>query len=1160
MSGCQNKLSSYPFLTGCTNYSFAIPILNYESGNFENYNIDFADLLCLIDTSGDTFVNLVTLSGNTFIIGLNNGVKFYTDLSQFDYSSEVIYLDGKIDSHTGDTNNPHQTSFYNLIATAHTHTISEITDFNDKYLTGGTYSGGFIYFSGNGTNFSVDVTALLDDTNTFTTGATLNGTILTLNRNDGVSYSVDLSSLNFTGNTSGTCISDLYVHNLGGCSPINILSEINAYDNIVPVSNSEFYFDVLTSTYSFGSIPNDGQQAYGMSVYGNKIYGVTNAGGIGYGTIYEYDVVTSAYTKLHTFTSSSTLGRYPSYPVSLDNNILYGIITSGGLGGFGLIYTFDLLTSSYSKLYDFTGGVNGRIPSSKPIVYNNNIYGTTQQGGVGNYGVIYQYDLTTSGYTVLYSFDGTNGGTPTGNFILYNDKIYGIATTDGPFGRGCLYEFDLNSSSYNVLEFFSASTVTIWSYTLSIGNNKIYGTTYAGNLLDYGSIFEYNLSTSGYTTLYEFGADSGADGYQPRAVTFYNNKLYGQTVAGGYLDGGVIYEFNTVTNTYKKLIDFATITVSPNGHILECNNNLYGGSLYGGDYSFGFLFRLEQTEYVSYPNIGSQPKPFNELFVSNLNLNGISITGISTNTDLVEYSDSTIATQRAVKDYVDNNDTFTTGATLVGTTLILTRNDSVDYSVDLSNLNFTGNTSATCISELYVHNLGGCSPINLLTDVNAVITSTNVIIGYDMTSGSSVLYSFTMAYRDPYCPLVGYDDKIYGTTSNGGLYNYGSLFYYDLITSGFTIIFEFKDTTTGTLPSGTHIIYNNKVYGTTMTGGVNDLGCIYEYDIITSAQTVLHSFDGTDGQYPQGTGSGVYEYNNNLYGVCSQGGSYSGGVLYSFDLSTLIFAKLYDFDGSIEGYRPRTNPIVYNSKLYGSTSLDSLYDGQGGLFEYDLIGSTLTFLTYFTYTGYGNGAVDLTAVNDKLFGATANGGANDLGCFFEYDLNTLTLTNLHDFTTIESAGNGNRKSYLNNEKIYSTCTSPVFGESARIYSFDITASTVNIEFVSDSANYGTDTYGLTLYKDRFYVATFLNGLNNDGAIFEYHDRSPIYETVYSTISIGKTTPVTNLYSNNLVLNPQTIPTASNDSYGEVGLFAWDDDYFYIKTNNGWARQTLFYGW
>lgn len=39
-----------------------------------------------------------------------------------------------------------------------------------------------------------------------------------------------------------------------------------------------------------------------------------------------------------------------------------------------------------------------------------------------------------------------------------------------------------------------------------------------------------------------------------------------------------------------------------------------------------------------------------------------------------------------------------------------------DYITTISPT-FTGNTSGSCISELYVHNLGGCSPINVTTDM-----------------------------------------------------------------------------------------------------------------------------------------------------------------------------------------------------------------------------------------------------------------------------------------------------------------------------------------------------------------------------------------------------------------------------------------------------------
>jgi hypothetical protein len=77
------------------------------------------------------------------------------------------------------------------------------------------------------------------DTNTFTTGATLNGTVLEFDRNDLTNaYNVDLSSLQFTGNTSGNCITDLYVSNLYGCSPITIHDTIELVNGIIDTSGS----------------------------------------------------------------------------------------------------------------------------------------------------------------------------------------------------------------------------------------------------------------------------------------------------------------------------------------------------------------------------------------------------------------------------------------------------------------------------------------------------------------------------------------------------------------------------------------------------------------------------------------------------------------------------------------------------------------------------------------------------------------------------------------------------------------------------------------------------------------------------------------------------------------------------------------------------------
>lgn len=79
-------------------------------------------------TSGmtDSYTTSANLSGNSIVFNNNiQGPNFYSiDLNPL--------LSGKTDninfnSHTGNTNNPHQTSFNQLTSTAHTHTISNVT-------------------------------------------------------------------------------------------------------------------------------------------------------------------------------------------------------------------------------------------------------------------------------------------------------------------------------------------------------------------------------------------------------------------------------------------------------------------------------------------------------------------------------------------------------------------------------------------------------------------------------------------------------------------------------------------------------------------------------------------------------------------------------------------------------------------------------------------------------------------------------------------------------------------------------------------------------------------------------------------------------------------------------------------------------------------------
>jgi len=98
------------------------------------------------------------------------------------------------------------------------------------------------------------------DTNTYVTGGTLSGADLILEwNNGGTANPIDLSSLSgstFTGNTSGDCISDIFVSKLHSCSPL----EINPLDegDVIIGSNNNFYFDVTNNRLGIGKQPSLG--------------------------------------------------------------------------------------------------------------------------------------------------------------------------------------------------------------------------------------------------------------------------------------------------------------------------------------------------------------------------------------------------------------------------------------------------------------------------------------------------------------------------------------------------------------------------------------------------------------------------------------------------------------------------------------------------------------------------------------------------------------------------------------------------------------------------------------------------------------------------------------------------------------------------------------
>jgi hypothetical protein len=243
-NGCQNFIYGDIIIDGVLNLE--------ENGELVVLNGD-------IIISGGTIIG----SGNTYSITLPEFNTFVTD-GQFNPTTKQISFTGNFGFTPFDVD------------------LSSLSTDN-FYTTGGTYNSltESIDFSGNSsaTTFSVNVSQLLDDTNTFTTGATLNNSIIEFNRNDlSNAYSVDLSPLKFTGNTSADCITDLYVTNLNSCSPLHIqptnngdvyISESGGFVGIGtnnPITTLDVNGDVnISNSLSATTFYGDGSNLVGVS-------------------------------------------------------------------------------------------------------------------------------------------------------------------------------------------------------------------------------------------------------------------------------------------------------------------------------------------------------------------------------------------------------------------------------------------------------------------------------------------------------------------------------------------------------------------------------------------------------------------------------------------------------------------------------------------------------------------------------------------------------------------------------------------------------------------------------------------------------------------------------------------------------------------------------
>ena len=396
-------------------------------------------------------------------------------------------------------------------------------------------------------------------------------------------------------------------------------------------------FDNTDGSYPLsGLIADPNGNLFGTTTFG----GASNAG-----TVFEIVKTASGYATTPKTVVSFDInnGAEPTTTLIADGignlfGTTYGNIEVAPLGSsdlsWGTVFEIAKTASGYAAapttLFTFDGGIDGGEPATGLMAdANGNIFGTTSWGGPYLYfGTVFEITKTTTGYastpTTLFSFDATDGYFPGASLISdSNGNLVGTTVSGGTYSYfGTVFEIAKTTSGYastptTLVSFNGSNGGSPYGNLIADANGNLFGTTAFGGASNGGTVFEITKTASGYastpTILVSFNRSKG---FQPMAGLIADAKgnLFGTTLYGGASPGplgdGTVFEIVKTASGYAST---PTTLVSFNGNngslpyaslIADGNGNLFGTTSGGGTSSFGTVFEVTGTGFITPTEFG----------------------------------------------------------------------------------------------------------------------------------------------------------------------------------------------------------------------------------------------------------------------------------------------------------------------------------------------------------------------------------------------------------------------------------------------------------------------------------------------------------------------------------------------------------------------------
>ncbi|MBL7861358.1 MAG: VCBS repeat-containing protein [Cyclobacteriaceae bacterium] len=341
------------------------------------------------------------------------------------------------------------------------------------------------------------------------------------------------------------------------------------------------------------------------------------------------------------------------------------------------------------------------------------------------------------------------------------------------------------------------------------------------------------------------------------------------------------------------------------------------------------------------------------------------------------------------------------------------------------------------------------------------------------------------------------------------------------------------------------------IFGTTSAGGNFNKGTVYSMNLDGSGFTVLHHFNQSDGNQPQGRLTRLP--NGRLMGVTYQGGDENvpgtpfainnGGVVFSINSDGSDFQKLYSFNKASSGfYEHGEKPafgllLASDGKLYGATTSGGSLGG-GVLYRINQDGSNFQVLLNFGGPASVKGIPAEIPGNRIIFSVA---GGNQI---YKYSLNDPNLNRIPTVADILTPLSGNTPG-----------NTPIIKSDGNLYGTTLTGGTNNRGFLyrvdlSSPTNYTTLAsfpdhfvqYGQLMEgQDGLLYGTFSRN-SGTGGVFRFDPGQNNFSIITETGTVGPSAVLSQLtngalitYNNSSAFNPNT---------------GYNNDYIFRVENDG----------